>query len=200
MSWLQVETVFLDVARVMFGFGLNWMLQSTFLIMMGLAIGCGLSRRGSAAQSVIYCTTLAAVLICPALTWAISNTGVTGWSFEMPRAWMTSQPIPLTTPQANPAPVVSIPQTMLLSHGNAELFDEELPDDSFPIKVSDAANLQRAELAPISNANDSTVFLSPKSLRHPHVAVTPAAPQKPVLVIQPFGLLAGATSLLWLAI
>ena len=88
MSWPQMEVTLLDL-RGTVGFALNWLLQSTLLISAGLVIARLISRRGSAAQSVVYCTTLAAVLVCPPLTWAISTAGIYGWSIQMPRTWTT---------------------------------------------------------------------------------------------------------------
>ena len=77
----------LDVATTVVGFAANWLLQSTLLIAAGLAAAWLLRRRGAAGQSIIYRTTLAAVLLCPLATLVLSQGGVSGWSIEMPVAW-----------------------------------------------------------------------------------------------------------------
>src|SRR3990172_7842587 len=56
----------------------------------GLVVAELLRRRGSAVQSLVYRTTLAAVLVSPLATWTISLCGVSGWSVEMPPAWTHS--------------------------------------------------------------------------------------------------------------
>src|SRR5436190_1362023 len=117
MSWLHVEMTLLDLARGSVAFALTWLLQSTLLVGAGLAIARLLSRRGSATQSVIYRTTLAAVLVCPPLTWAISLTGVSGWSLNMPPAWTQPQAERLTATTDNVPPqvasAVSLPSHLL---------------------------------------------------------------------------------------
>lgn len=59
-------------------FGLNWLAQSSLLIVLGIAAGRGVRRRGPALQSVLYRTTLAAVLICPIASAVLAATGFEG--------------------------------------------------------------------------------------------------------------------------
>src|SRR5262245_57578271 len=87
MNWLNAEMTLLDAAAAVFGFAANWLLQSTLLIAAGLAAGRLLRRRGSAVQSAVYRTTLAAVVVCPLATLLLALGGVSGWSIEMPAAW-----------------------------------------------------------------------------------------------------------------
>src|SRR5690242_2550625 len=93
-------TTFLDVSTAAAEFAVNWLLQSTLLITLGLLAGMLLRKRGSAAQSVVYRTTLVAVLICPLATWLLAQSGVSGWSFDFPAAWAIEQP-PVTTSAEN---------------------------------------------------------------------------------------------------
>lgn len=91
MSSLHLQMTVLDVAATIAGFAANWLLQSTLLIASGLAIAWLLRHRGSAVQSLVYRTTLAAVLLCPLATGLLSLGGVSGWSLEMPVAWTYDQ-------------------------------------------------------------------------------------------------------------
>lgn len=68
MSWLTTQTMLLDSASAAAGFACNWLLQSTLLIAAGLLLGRIARRRGAAVQSVVYRTTLVAVLVCPLAT------------------------------------------------------------------------------------------------------------------------------------
>ena len=87
MSWLDVATLLFDTVRAVTSLAANWLIQSTLLIGCGLAVGYALHRSGSAVQSAVYRTTLAAVLTCPLATWCLSLLGISGWSLEMPRAY-----------------------------------------------------------------------------------------------------------------
>ena len=69
----------LDGAARVTGLGLSWLVQSSLLLSVGLSVGWLLRRRGPAAQSVVYRTTLVAVLVCPLATWTLGRTGVSGW-------------------------------------------------------------------------------------------------------------------------
>ncbi len=114
MSWLQMETILLDLSRNTAEFLLNWLLQSTFLICIGLACARILSRRGSAAQSVIYCTTLASVLICPPLTGMISQSGMSNWSLAVTpfRTEQTPAASDVQSPSASEqSPAISLSKT-----------------------------------------------------------------------------------------
>src|SRR6476646_1884390 len=113
MSWLHLEMTLLDLARVVCGFALNWLLQSTLLLSAGLVLARLMSRRGSAAQSVVYQTTLTAVLVCPVLTWTISLAGFSGWSLEAPPAWTYQETKRSTSPPLNISPRSSGENTLL---------------------------------------------------------------------------------------
>jgi beta-lactamase regulating signal transducer with metallopeptidase domain len=87
MSWLRIQMAVLDAASVVVSFAMNWLLQSTLLIAAGLAVAGLLRRRGSALQSAVYRTTLAAVFVCPLASGLLATAGVSGWSLPMPAAW-----------------------------------------------------------------------------------------------------------------
>jgi len=62
----------------------NWFLQSALLIALGLLAGRMLCRRGAAVQSMIYRTTLAAVLLCPGASWLLLRAGLDGLTLSLP--------------------------------------------------------------------------------------------------------------------
>ncbi len=101
MNWLDTQMALLDVATGAVEIAVNWLLQSTLLIAAGLTIGRLLRMRGSAVQSVVYRTTLAAVLICPLATWGLSlaEVGVTlngdGTLCECRNRWTMDGPMSL---------------------------------------------------------------------------------------------------------
>ncbi|TWT90290.1 Regulatory protein BlaR1 [Pseudobythopirellula maris] len=90
MSWLSTHAVGIDVLVSVIGFAANWMLQSTLLVSIGLLVGALLRKSGSAAQSLVYRTTLAAALVCPVATFALSQAGYSGWAIGMPQAWVAT--------------------------------------------------------------------------------------------------------------
>ncbi|MGO9924520.1 MAG: hypothetical protein ACLQIB_58805, partial [Isosphaeraceae bacterium] len=65
------------------GFGLTWLVQSSVLLALGLLAGRVLRRSGPAVQSGVYRTTLAAVLICPVASAALSALGFNGLTLEL---------------------------------------------------------------------------------------------------------------------
>ena len=80
MSWLEIQMAIMTTAAAVAEFATNWLIQSTLLIALGLLLAKLVRRQGSAAQSLIYRTTLVAVLICPLATWGLDQAGVSGWS------------------------------------------------------------------------------------------------------------------------
>jgi beta-lactamase regulating signal transducer with metallopeptidase domain/protocatechuate 3,4-dioxygenase beta subunit len=69
---------------------LSLILQSTVLIVLGLWAGRAVRRKGAAVQSVVYRTTLAAVLLCPAVSWLLLAAGLDGLMVSLP----TPAPVP----------------------------------------------------------------------------------------------------------
>src|SRR5258708_3432804 len=100
MSWLDSQMALLTASTTLVELALNWLLQSTLLISAGLLAGRLLERRGSAAQSAVYRTTLAAVLLCPIASVALWLGGVSGWSVALPQPWT----LEVATIESTPAP------------------------------------------------------------------------------------------------
>src|SRR4029079_13736125 len=101
------ETVALNFARGAAGLAVNWLIQSTLLIVGGIVVGRLLRARGSAVQSAVYRTTLVAVVVCPLATWGLSLLGVSGWSLQMPAAYSAAPTIvpSVITEKSDPAPI-----------------------------------------------------------------------------------------------
>lgn len=104
MSWLHSQMALLSVSTTIVELALNWLLQSTLLSGLGLLGGRLLQRRGSAVQSVVYRTTLAAVLLCPIASAGLWLAGVSGWSVALPEPWTVAAVTVDATPTAPPTP------------------------------------------------------------------------------------------------
>ncbi len=108
MTMLDLEMNALDIAHSVAHLGVNWLIQSSLLIVAGLWIGAALRSKGSAAQSAVYRTTLAAVLVCPLVSWGLSQFGATGWSLEMPAAYTQEEVFSQLPQDANTGPAVEL--------------------------------------------------------------------------------------------
>jgi hypothetical protein len=62
---------------------LTFVIQSTMLLGLGLLAGRVLKRSGAAVQSVVYRTTLVAVLLCPCASMLLAATGCDGLILRM---------------------------------------------------------------------------------------------------------------------
>jgi beta-lactamase regulating signal transducer with metallopeptidase domain len=158
----------LDLAADAVGFAFNWLLQSTVLIVAGVVVGRLLWRRGSATQSVVYRTTLVAVLVCPMATWTISQCGVSGWSVAMPPAWTLSHKSGWNGDPAGLPQPDSERTTMSLDNrnqtsstgyeGSVRPFDANAPlDDRFaPSNSTESGQISAAKVVEQPAAHDST--------------------------------------------
>ena len=148
MSWLRIQMAVLDAASVLVSFATNWLLQSTLLIVAGLAIALLSHRRGSALQSAIYRTTLATVIICPLASGLLALAGGSGWSLPMPAAWTYEESsAPLVT-KAEPAgtTVIVRPQTPERSEGES-MPPQAMRPEGGPTDVGLASEPPRAPLS-----------------------------------------------------
>lgn len=171
-SWLRFETTLLDAARGVVGFGVNWLIQSTILIVAGLMIGRLLRHSGSAVQSAIYRTTLVAVLVCPVVSGLLSLGGISGWSLEMPAAWTytdlgSMEPLAVrralenravppiasreSVPKANTDPVRIVPDDSANASGPAQPRSNALSPTTAAIETKTAA-LPVSETVPANAA------------------------------------------------
>ncbi len=91
MNSLNLQMAILSAATGAIEFAINWLVQSTLLIAAGLLLARTLQRHGSAAQSLIYRTTLMAVFLCPIATWGLGQIGVSGWSIDLAPAYQMTR-------------------------------------------------------------------------------------------------------------
>jgi beta-lactamase regulating signal transducer with metallopeptidase domain/protocatechuate 3,4-dioxygenase beta subunit len=198
MPWPSSETL-LDLSRTIASAAANWWIQSTLLIAAGLAVGGLCRRRGSAVQSVVYRTTLAAVLAAPLVTWGLQRIGVSGWSIAMPRAWSLAETSTI-------AQVVAVDDSRPLDRSNAGggvsgAFDPlESTSESIPSFPLDAG----ARVAPSSAGAPDVDFDTPAPASPSLAAPTPPAQvpadAAPVITIHLFGKVAAAVSAAWLLV
>ena len=76
MATLPLSVRMLELAASLTELGLVWLVQSSFILLAGLAAGWLIARRGPALQSALYRMTLAAVAACPLIAWLLSSTDV----------------------------------------------------------------------------------------------------------------------------
>ena len=190
MGWLELATNSLDAARITTGLAANWLIQSTLLIAGGLAVGFFLRHRGSAVQSVVYRTTLVAVLICPLATLGLSSVGVSGWSLVMPSAYALEGPAVNTNNglEFTRTPLPNSPAESGLSMDQTVLSIVPPPRSDFPPPRES------------SDGADGKDALSPPNVAD--LALLAAAPSEPAerskFELQHFGTLSALAAALWL--
>ena len=148
MNWINTDTFVsgLENASMFVGFGFNWLLQSTLLILAGIVVARLLKSRGSAVQSVVYRTTLVAVIACPVVTMLLAANGVTGWSVTMPKTW----------------------QPRIAEVSTAIVIDDSFGPEEPSETVSDTANTQLAPDRGLGNLGSSL----DESFRYPAESLT----------------------------
>ncbi|QDT73300.1 M56 family metallopeptidase [Lacipirellula limnantheis] len=198
MPWPSAETL-LDLLRTIASAAANWWIQSTLLIAAGLVVGTMCRKRGSAVQSVVYRTALAAVLAAPLVTWGLHGVGFSGWSIEMPAAWSLAETstiaqvvaIDSTRPVDPPANGADVP-------GSIESF--ELTSRNVPSNPFD----DEARVDPSSTGTPDVASETPAPASSSRAAPDPSAPTPsdgaPVFNIHLFGKVATAASAAWLLV
>src|SRR5262245_27992537 len=199
----QDLTLFFDVGRAATGLAVNWLLQSALLIACGMALARWLSQRGSAVQSHVYRTTLAAVLACPVATCLLALCGGSGWSVEMPAAWSRSDQLDAAGAQAKSTKLEQTREAIAID-------DRTNPDEGAlagaPTDVGSgmmrvdrlsAAGSARAEGggAPTEAATDVRATSAA-----PAAAATAVSGGTATVTIHVFGALAAGIGVLWIAV
>ena len=87
MNGLPMQIAF-SSSSAMLQCAVNWLIQSTLLLIVGLAIARPLRRRGAVAASAVYRLTLVAILICPLAHLPLSAVGVSRWLVAIPPGWV----------------------------------------------------------------------------------------------------------------
>jgi beta-lactamase regulating signal transducer with metallopeptidase domain/protocatechuate 3,4-dioxygenase beta subunit/5-hydroxyisourate hydrolase-like protein (transthyretin family) len=202
MSWLAQQTAVLDAAHSAASLAANWLIQSTLLIAVGLAVGRLLQNRGAAVESAVYRTTLSAVAICPLATLTLHLLGFSGWSITMPSAYEVEALADAESPsglasRGEPAPaeghdLQSMP-AMNDGFGDARSAMPTPPAASLPL---DADVL----VAPNESASEqitSTVRASSERVANSGLASPAGDARFHGIAVRRFGVFAAAASLLW---
>lgn len=199
MNDYDLEIRLLDGAARVAGLGLNWLVQSSLLLSVGLSVGWLLRRRGPAAQSVVYRTTLVAVLVCPLATWALARTGVSRWSVALPPAW-TLVGVPGASVGAGEKPAGGVPAASDSVFARApQAYDAQAADARVGDRASAAASGPWAADAAMSRKTPVSATAVQSDLDRSSAMAGPSR-QAPRLVVHFFGLIASAVCLVWLLI
>ncbi len=96
MNWSDTQAWLAAIANSVFELGANWFIQSTLLLALGLTIGWTLRSFGAAIQSLVYRTTLLAVLASPLVTLGLAKSSLSSWGIKI-TSWQSDN-IPLDPP------------------------------------------------------------------------------------------------------
>ncbi len=191
MNWLSTQMTFVDAATGAVEFSVNWFLQSTLLILAGLMIGSFLRKRGSAVQSVVYRTTMAAVFICPLATWGLSQMGVSGWSLELPKGWDYAATEDIV---AEKELVFPVPEA--LSVESPPVVSSQI--ESLPAIAPTSENSVIEALVPLASEQVEVAGLTPAATES--LAIEPAPASSTGFSIGRFGLVALSVVTVWLVL
>ena len=209
-SLVRAQMMLLDIASAVASFAANWLVQSTLLIAAGLAIGRLLHARGSALQSAVYRTTLAAALACPLATSLLALGGVSGWSLEMPAAWTFEQVEPAADDNADVAEAADlrpVPAAELSAVGFRPIAPELLRADAPGNGIAFAPQPLGESLLNGQADEQAGEQLAPAAATGPANAATSSGQAPPQTVKAPtfafdvrlFGLAATGLAALWIA-
>jgi beta-lactamase regulating signal transducer with metallopeptidase domain len=85
MSWHTLWIELVDLAARATEMGVQWLVQSTLIMGLGLAIARALRDRSAALLSTLYRTTLVAALVCPLVAGFLASAGMTVAGLPTPR-------------------------------------------------------------------------------------------------------------------
>ena len=197
----ETQAFFIDAASGSLGFATNWLLQSTILISIGLFVGWMLKSRGSAVQSVVYRTTLLAIFACPLATLALSASGFTGWSIDMPVAWETREAVEAVHGLETPIEVATLPEfdsDPMERQSATEPFADDLPSaPPVNFEIGNAAESKFGDSNVSIQAED--LELASSSIAMPEPTPTTSISENQIS-IHGFGFIAITVSIIWLAV
>lgn len=145
-------------------FAIGWLVQSTVLLSVGLLVGRLRKHSGPAAQSVVYRTTLVAVLFCPAASALVGRWGHDRLALRLPnfvaQADSSPAPAPLvqTVAPASPASASQAAAQQARAVANVEA-DATLAWPIAPITTHDHV---APSPAPASRSRSSLIALLPR--------------------------------------
>ncbi len=195
----SLEIAFLEVARVIAGFALTWLVQSTLIILTGLTLAWVLSRWGAAAQSIVYRATLAAIVLCPFFSWFLAASGVTGYSLTLPQTWNRPVPNGITVLAPPIAASSLIQSTFPRPDQRGSASDREIGTGRPAASTGNLANQSDSQHDPARPANSVSAGVSTNAPSHDLQGFTrEVQPARPISITA-WGYAAGAFSLLWFA-
>ena len=192
----ETQMFLLDGVNAGAGFAVNWLLQSTLLISIGLIVGALLRSRGSAVQSLVYRTTLIAVLVCPLATVTLGAAGFTGWSVTMPETWAMEvrEPAVETDLVSQVAPAVVQEEPLLEPAGESEPFAAD--NGNFADSVEVTEPLQHFPMADSGELPTEAIEPAAEPTNSPEVAAVIPATES-IFTIRTFGVFASLAILTW---
>ena len=204
MIWQTLEVQLLRFCGSAMTFAVNWFVQSTLLMSAGLLVAWLFRTRGSAFQSVVYRTTLCAVLLGPVVSLAMAFCGLEGWSMKLPQTFA------LNHADVTIESLPSHDQTIRLPQESDVAFDRSAP---IPLAVPPQAERDVGSASGIGSVQSSGSVPDEQKIRQPTTAspalqrenridklsMNPSA-QPPTLKIHAFGMIAIVLSILWVVI
>ena len=124
--WIDRLEPLLDFSNAVAAFGVNFLAQSTLLIVAGLIAARLAQSKGAAFQAAILRATLVAVIACPLASLGLSAAGVQGLALRLPagtlRQAKADLPAPATPLAASPdapdwatmAPAAEAPELLIV--------------------------------------------------------------------------------------
>lgn len=106
-----IQVFLLRMSSGVVSFGINWLMQSAILILLGLVAACILRRYGSATQCVMHRMTLLAVMLWPIVPLGLFPGGVLCWSVELPTSFVCRQVEPAWITKADTGPSIESENT-----------------------------------------------------------------------------------------
>jgi len=169
----------LDVATAWTEFGLAWLVQSTAIVILGMLAAALVRRRHPAVLSVVYQTTLVAVLAAPLVAYALASAGLTFVSLALPEARYESQELVevLVAAEEPPVEVAATAPTPSPSFDNLDRLEDEIQETSNP---SSEPTFSIDGGLPVEQPS-----FGPSHSPQPEVAVSPPAPSVPPAPAEP---------------
>ena len=193
---LETQMFLLDGVNGAAGFAVNWLLQSTLLISIGLIVGALLRPRGSAVQSLVYRTTLIAILVCPLVTIALGSAGFTGWSVAMPDTWAMDERDPSVETDLDSNTATDVVHPEPLAQTTVELESFAAADIDFAGSDEVAEPLQSFSVAASEGRPIETIEPTVEPVNVPEVAAVVPVTES-IFTIRKFGVLASLAVLTW---
>ena len=172
MTWALLQGWIPGLSNNAVAMAAGFLVQSTIIITVGLALAYILRKRGAAAQSAVLRAFLAAVFLCLPITFLLQRAGVRGVTFEIPLAasltavrshseapasHFDKKPVLAPQERTSPNPVQSVP--VRSAHRSASVTSGNTPTGaSRPQAFEENRSIRPAPVSPAAH-RDSHVSL-----------------------------------------